>query len=485
MTDRDPLTSRFDALRDSTDLASPGGAGGTGAAAARARGDRLRRRRQAAVAGAAAVAVVAVAVPLGLLGGSEDRTAPLDPARSPDPSPTQVERTDTSPETSIDSPPSDLVSTIPADFPLAAGWPEAGGDVSLEGPSPGVARTELSACGVEVGTLDGVVAETSAVWRQPAEYRGRSVLLFDSVAAARAASQQIRTVFADCPSDPDSGLPLPYLTDVADGPFGEDSWVAQRGFGNPAQPGREQVGVARVAHGLLIDLASDEGTDAAELAAQQREALRTPYDALTALLSDDPGATGVPDATGGEPDVTAVPVDLDLEDYTDGTGLEGGVTGPAADAPAVLGAYEPCGVSPFPSGGIDGTDDGATERWAVESLGPEIYDARELRVYPDAETAVQVVSTVQVAAAECGESGTGAVWTVLDGAAADTGYAGTTVRLELGGGISGGIWQLTRVGRAVLVTRTDGEGGEKRAEVRSDLARRIAPSLCPWTADGC
>lgn len=279
MTDRaDPLR----ALREEPDDLQP-----VPPASIRARGDRLRRRRYAAVAGGAALAVVLVAVPVAVLTGGAERSGPSPIDRPDDSAPA-----DPTPSPGADRDAGPVVTTLPEGFPLLGGWPGAGGDVSLTGPSDSAPSVVARACGRTPEPPLDVLDRTAARLRLPAESRGREVLLYPTAAGAEGASAEMRAVFEECPRDPDMGVPVDYVTTVADEELGDEAWVARSGFANPAQPGRAVFAAVRIGNALLLESVSDEGTDADELAAAVLDSLVAPYDALAHLASTDTPPSG-------------------------------------------------------------------------------------------------------------------------------------------------------------------------------------------------
>lgn len=257
----------------------------------RARGDRIRRRRYGIAAGGAALAVVLVAAPLAVLGSSDEGSAPA-PADRPGEAPSSPADPDASGDDAENAP--ELGSTIPGDFPLAEGWPEPDGDSQLvERETPPIMRT-YGACGDEQ-TLSGAAEgdRLVATLSRPAEVRSRELRFYPSAAEAAAESAALRALYEACPRDPEMGIPVDYVTTVADEDgLGEEAWVARRSFDDPAQPGREAVVAVRVANALLVEAVSDEGGDADALAAEVRDRLLPPVDVLGHLRSADVPPSG-------------------------------------------------------------------------------------------------------------------------------------------------------------------------------------------------
>ena len=154
----------------------------------------------------------------------------------------------------------------------------------------------------------------------------------------------------------------------------------------------------------------------------------------------------LPRATTSDGIPADFPVDRDL------VSPEGDpIDGPSATAAGVP-ATELCGSPVWPSGG--------SARLAATATGPELRDSRELVLYDTADEAVEVVTGLRDAVAACPdqevEGGSTQVITSLPG---DTGYDTVTFAVTYTEGLGGGVYQFTRVGRAVLATYDGGEWG--------------------------
>ncbi|WP_309648140.1 hypothetical protein [Nocardioides sp.] len=152
---------------------------------------------------------------------------------------------------------------IPAEFPLAAGFPtdsEPGPDYGLTGPAE------------DVEVLDGVdVCETglpaarsvdrlATLWANPEDYRARVLLAFADADAAVAYQGEFLQRYRDCPRDPGSDGYVS-LHDVRRTAVGGESWAVVRTSelqGSPAI-GLEVLHVVRVGSAVLIDITSGEG----------------------------------------------------------------------------------------------------------------------------------------------------------------------------------------------------------------------------------
>ena len=96
------------------------------AAEVRRRGDRLRRRPTALVAVAAAAPVAPLALPVAVVGGNDRSAPPRVPSPTATPSRPSGDYSSTTPSRPAETPwapPDARIDDIPADFPLAPGWP--------------------------------------------------------------------------------------------------------------------------------------------------------------------------------------------------------------------------------------------------------------------------------------------------------------------------------------------------------------------------
>ncbi|WP_107772061.1 hypothetical protein [Nocardioides sediminis] len=168
-----------------------------------------------------------------------------------------------------------------------------------------------------------------------------------------------------------------------------------------------------------------------------------------------------------------LPLDLDLP--ADGGDYE--VTAPSAEADGI-GDLEVCGSVVWPPGR-------AEARLATSASGPEHVDAREL-VVPDAAVAATVVPRVREVVAGCTDAPDHQVWTLHE---ADTGHESVTFSLTWSVGLGASVFQVTRVGDALLMTHRYGEGMletiDPTVRERTALTREIAPAMCALTPGAC
>lgn len=249
------------------------------AAEVRRRGDRRRRRRTALQLGALAAAVAVIA------GGAVGVAGRLDPREAPPIHPPQ--------ETDGGGP----APRIRADFPLAAGWPDPGGDGRRTKPSRSVAQIEWFRCGIDKVSGFGDRLGTEQVIGD-AGY-GRDLYTFGSEPAAAAAYASLRGQLEACRTWQDengatySAAPR---TPGAGSSFQLAEWNEAVYAG--------AVLVARDGRALLVDVAGTEGHGrqrAEQVAADQRRQVAPVVAAMCEFSST--GCARTPDARLGVDDL--------------------------------------------------------------------------------------------------------------------------------------------------------------------------------------
>ena len=477
-----------DPIRDLEDFAT----GGTPvtplpAAEVRRRGDRLRRRRNTLLAVASAVAVAAVIVTPLALAGDNDR-AGRDPGfstRTPTPSPAPTAST----TVEVDGA---WLAGIPADFPLAAGYPARNGDGTPVEVTEVGGSLPLMLCGREVATDGAVLDAAQAAYTAPEDARSRDLVLYESGDAARLALTTVRSSLEGCAEetigDTDQvRAEFPY--DAGDDSFG---WTERYRTDGAFDSGLTVYQVVRVGNGLLLATTYGEGggpgdpvdpVDPVDKVARATATDADPVVEAMNLFAEHPDAVSAPPdpedlprATTSDGIPAGFPVDRDL------VAPEGDpVDGPSATAAGVPGT-ELCGSPVWPSGG--------SARLAATATGPELRDSRELVLYDTAEESVEVLTGLRDAVAACPnqevEGGSTQVITSLPGT---TGHDTVTFAITYTEGLGGGVYQFTRVGRAVLATYDGGEWGPDSistgAADATALTGRITPAMCTFAADGC
>lgn len=436
--------------------------------AVRRRGDHLRRRRTAAVSLGAAAAVAVVAVGGTLLVGGPDAAPPLPPADSPsgESSPTPPPESGTPP------------TRIPAGFPLDAGL--AGAVVSG---AAGMAA--LDYCGttplaglepVDVRTAGAHGGETAIT---------RTLYLLESPRAAQAARTALTEAARDCSKSGADGRDSGDVVVHA----AVDSWPGStitEDFAHGAATTEPSVEVVHaVDRGAALLVTSTFGSWSGDLdtgVAQTREEIRPVVEAMAVF-----GDAGEPSGEPADPPATELPEGSDIPagfpldlDHLDLTGDGGELLGPG---PEVRGLEDEqvCAAGLWK---LPGTD-----RLAFVSTGPEYSDVRELRTFATADDAAAQMAQLRSSFAGCDREvrdGTTIVWTTYE---EDTGYDSFTFSATVEGSLGGGVFQVTRVGRAVLAMAVGAEWSPETApDGARDLTavtRQVAAEMCLFTEAGC
>jgi hypothetical protein len=147
-----------------------------------------------------------------------------------------------------------------------------------------------------------------------------------------------------------------------------------------------------------------------------------------------------------------------------------------------------CGTGAWPGAGT-------TDRLAVRVTGPEYGLVRELQTFENPGQAAAVVDALRSALQSCptspapdGDPVNDRLFQTLD---ADTGYpSSVTFGFTYRNGLGGALFQVVRVGRAVLATVETGEFGPDSLAIRTPGLtddNRVLTDLmrCSWTTAGC
>ena len=184
-----------------------------------------------------------------------------------------------------------------------------------------------------------------------------------------------------------------------------------------------------------------------------------------------------PTVTSPSESVAVVPADVPLDVGLPADGGDYDVEAPSAEADGI-GEVEVCGSVVWPPGA-------AEARLATSASGPEHVDAREL-VVPDTDVAATVVPRVREVVEACTDAPEHQVWTLHE---ADTGHESVTFSLTWSVGLGASVFQVTRVGDALLMTHRYGEGMletiDPTVRERTALTREIAPAMCAITPGAC
>jgi hypothetical protein len=217
----------------------------------RRRGDRMRRRNTAlATVGGVVAAAVFIGTPVALMSGNGD-----DGVQPAPPAPTQT-----------DGPSDDeWLTEIPAEFPLADGFPSTNG---LDGsPTEVVDESVLTAvqlCGVEWPTGDPVDAAGITYTGESEDTSDRTLRLLEDEAAAQASLDELREAVQSCPNQPTEGGDSVLLSSLVDLDLGiEDSVVvAQRvQFDDGLISDLTMTAVARSGNALFVESSYGSAAD--------------------------------------------------------------------------------------------------------------------------------------------------------------------------------------------------------------------------------
>lgn len=398
-------------------------------------------------------------------------------------------------------------TTIPDDFPLSAGM--GGPEDTIATTRTGTGLRDLELCGTSplrgLGERDRMVADNSG----GEALSTRELVLLGSPERAAEVARTLSELPAGCPSPTAEGR-WQTLTEVRGSSFGPSpAAVLVQTFrvdGEPA-PGTLLVNVVPAGAALLVTQVYGEWEDLDEgLAATARsldetvsaleafaggqgatedpteEPTQDPIEEPTEDPTEEPTQDPIEEPTEEPTAATGIPADFPLA-----TGLPRGddettVYGPDPDADG-MGEVEMCGRVVWPHPRQTAAD--GTRRLLAGASGPEWADARELIVHPDADAALDAMTAIRRAAAECRSAGT-QVWTVLE---RETGYDTVTMGLTYSNGLGSSVFQVTRVGSARLMVSTYGEGSlaslDAQADGVAETTGEIVPAMCVFTKTGC
>jgi hypothetical protein len=438
----------------------------------------MRRRNTAlATVGGVVAAAVFIGTPVALLSGNNDRDD-IDPA--PQPTPTVTE----------DAQP-DWLTEIPAEFPLTQGMTD-GGELAEGG------TDAFDLCGTSYPTPRGTaVTETWSYSDDGESYVRRTFQLWpDDVSAAESLTNLVEAVQA-CPQQPTAGG-----EDIIESrliPFdvgGDDSvtFVQQIVSDDGLVSQLSTVEVTRVGNAVLVNSSygSAGGAEAIEVATQILRDQSATTRAAMCVFSADPCSGGEPTSTpegvasspGGVqtvgPSDVLIPDDFPLAqrmDESEQTDVEG--PGPDVESSPVV---DVCGTDVWAPSGV-------VQRLAARETGIEYLATRELTTFVSADEPADSLTQVRDAVRDCprieGEP-FGSSTRILEG---PEGYDSFTFGVFADEGLGGQVFQLTRVGSAVLVVYETGEMSEASlqpvADGLSETTLALAPEMCLWTEDGC
>ncbi len=449
----------------------------------RRRGDRMRRRNTAlATVGGVVAAVVFIGVPVALTSGNDKDTvdpAPPVPTETEDPAPTQT-----------------WLTEIPEDFPLADGFPETNG--SDGSPTEVVDDPQYDGIGAcQTGVIpSGQVDTAGIVYTGESEDRAsRTLVLLADDAAAAGFLAEVRELVQECPTSPmDNGEDIleSALVDV-DVDLGTDGSlvVTQQVRADDGLLSQLTVtAFAQTGNAVLVDSSygAAGGDQAVEINTQNMVDRSDTTRAAMCVFSADPCSTGdqgTPDpetssSTPVENGTAAIPAGFPLAQGLD-ENAESGVEGPGPDVEAAP-VVDVCGTDVWAPSGV-------VERLAVSETGIEYRETRELSTFISADEPAESVTQVREAVTACprieGES-YGYTTKALEG---PEGYDSFTFGMVADEGLDGRVYQVTRVGSAVLVVSASGEMSESSlqptADTLTEATLALAPRMCVFTEDGC
>lgn len=447
----------------------------------RRRGDRMRRRNTAlATVGGVVAAAVFIGTPVALLSGGDD-------GRDVQPAPP-------APSVTEDGRPGWLTE-IPAEFPLADGFPETNGS---DGSPTEIVRgpdiTPLDLCGTSWPAVAPVDASGIAYLGESEDTSARLLVLLEDDTAATASLDALVSAVQACPNQATEGGDSILESQLVDLDLGTEQSVVV------AQQVREDDGLlsqltvteaSRSGNALFVETSygSAGGPEVVDFETARLRERSTTVLASMCVFSADPCST-----TAVTPDPESSPegpVEEGLAGIPEGFPLAAGLTpdsegqfeGPSASTEGIL-PQELCDRTVFPLEGV--------ERLAVIAGGIEYSYRRELTTFATTDEAVAAVADVRSAVAAC-PANTGAtafetqIFTVLEG---DTGYEDSVIfGMTYGEGLGGTVHEVIRVGHAVLVTYATAEMSiaslQPAADIMTEDNRAITAAMCLWTADGC
>lgn len=462
---RDPL----DALRD-LDPGEP--MDSLPASEVRRRGDLRRRRRAATVAVGAALAATLAVLPFTTFG----EPPPPEPATPPT---TAEPTTDPNPDGS--GPISEWRTEIPDDFtlePQIEGYTEARTWV-VDDDAIGVGTIEL--CGMATFDTDGVLdrlAADAAPDGESADAAGRELRVYTDDGAAEEAIRRVEDAVAACPKEEVDGAVWTHLPMTVSGTPGEQHVAFSRTFEVDGQtaPGVELWALVRVGNAVLgFFLSLDHGDLSSGVPIAE---ITTPLAAVTgSLCVFSPGGCVAPEPTDAGPDLPGmIPADFPIDRY-----LPTGDDYQRIDPNAGDDGIELCGEWIWPAE--------AAEAYGAMVVGPELVEIRWVGNYGDATLAAAVLESARDVLDRCEATGAddALAVSVID---VSTGYDDVTFAVTEADGRPGGeVYQLMRVGHAVLVSTSGGEyttaSATGAAERLTTQSADLAQDMCVFTEAGC
>jgi hypothetical protein len=438
----------------------------------RRRGDRMRRRNTAlAAVGGVVAAAVFIGTPVALMNGNDDDRGP-----QPAPNPTVTDGAEP-----------DWLTEMPDGFPVTEGMVSGAGEAT-EGDLDAFPLCD-SAYPRPQGSAH---AETWFYSGDGESSTQRTFQLWPDDAAARESVETMVEAVQACPTQPTLGgeaVVESRLVDYATDGDRSVTFAQQVREDDGLVSGLFTVQVTVVGNAVLVNsnYGSAGGDEAIGIAAgilEERSA--TTRGAMCVFAADPCSTTEVtPDAENSaappvEETIPAIPEDFPLaRGLTDGG--DSTVEGPGPDVEGAP-VSDLCGSEVFvPSAMV--------QRLATVERGIEYRQSRELFTFPTADEASESVTQVREAVTACPRlEGDFYGYTTRVLAGVD-GYDSFTWGYFADEGLDGGVFQVTRVGAAVLVVFAAGESSESSLQPTADnlspVTLDLAPELCLWTEDGC
>lgn len=437
----------------------------------RRRGDRMRRRNTAlAAVGGVAAAAVFLGVPVALTSGGDDRDvqpAPPAPTQTDDPTPG----------------PTTWVTEIPEDFPVTEGMTDQGepteGDLDA-----------FPLCDTAYPTSRGTTDSVTYYYSDDGESSNTRVFqLWPDGAAAYETLVGLEAAVQACPEQPSMGGESIIETRLVDFSTGGDSsltFVQQIVEDDGLKSQLTTVEVTQVGNAVLVDSSygaagGDQAIDIATgILADGSAATR----AAMCVFAADPCAeapepsagASSPASAGGTPIPADFPLAQGLQD-----GGDSAVEGPGPDVEGAK-VSDVCGTQVFAPGD-------ALERMAALETGPEYRESRELYTFITADESAEQLTMIRDAVRDCPHMDGdlyGYSTAILDG---PEGYDSFSWGFYADEGLDGGVYQVTRVGSAILVVYAGDEMSDTSLQPTADALTgttlELASEMCVFTEDGC
>lgn len=448
------------------------------AAEVRRLGDRHRRRRTTGIALAAAAAVAVVLTGTAVIGSDRGERS-VEPAG---PTPSSVPTS---------SAPSQAVASPLDGIDITVNMPENDTGEPVEQVRGDLGLSAVNFC--EIGQpleQDGRTDSVSAAASGPEYSDARELIVYPDVEGAARVLDALTDAATGCPRE-ESGPGSTTLHEMTRSDVGDDSAVVSATYETDGSVGlgAEILQLVRVGNALLVTSGySEYDPQALDPVRAQYAADIAPIVAQMCIFSDLGCAVDAPPPPGDFPDITTpAPADFPLAAGwpTDSEpGPDYGLTGPGRDVQVVEGPSV-CGTN-----GPGGYFDRLAARWA----NPEDYRARLLLAFTDADAAIAYQGAFLKRYRDCPrDPGSDGYVSIHDVRRTQVGGESWAVvrTSELRGSPAIGleVLHVIRVGSAVLIDITSGEGMEEGSEEQvasqTDAAAEVVAAMCAFTEAGC